>query len=155
MDYHAYSALLNKPYISGFQDCYTLTRGFYLLNYGISLPDYARPEDFQSSDFNLISRLKVNPDFISKPVSKNDLVEGDVLIFRVASDVENHFGVYVGNGLFIHHLLNTKSKEEGLDHRWFRRVISVLRHVDCPVNEQRSDLQAFLSPALRKGVDIK
>lgn len=149
MQYHLYSHLLEKKYISGFQDCYELVRGFYDSNYGISLPNYARPEGFQNYDFNIIGRLKSHPDFISKPLNKNTLEEGDVLVFRVASNIENHFGVYVGNSLFIHHLLNSRSREENLDQRWFRRVVSVLSHKDRPVTETKQSIQPFLSPIFR------
>lgn len=151
MDYHLYSGLLNRIYIAGFQDCYTVVRDFYSQNYEITLPNYARPDNFQDEDFNLIGMLKNNPDFLSKPANRNLLVAGDVLTFRVASNVENHFGVYVGNGLFIHHLINTRSKEDSLDNKWMRRVISVLRHKEAPEKAQSEELFNLIAPMFRNG----
>lgn len=152
MDYHQYSNLLGKNYITGFQDCYSVVRDFYSQVFDIHLENYARPDDFQADGFNLIQTVKNNPEFLSRPLNRNLLVEGDVLIFRVASDVENHFGVYVGNGLFIHHLIKTKSKEDNLDAKWMRRVTSVLRHSEAPQMTETQNLINIIAPMYRRGV---
>lgn len=151
--YHKYSSLLGRKYELGFTDCYSLVRGFYQAMYGIHLPNYARPEGYAlNPELSIFSRILANPDFVSdSPKGQDRLREGDVLIFRVASDQMNHLGVYVGNGLFIHHLHNGVSREDNLDQKWYRRILLVARHVDVKPQVAKKGLDAFLSPYFRQG----
>jgi cell wall-associated NlpC family hydrolase len=153
MNYHQYAALLNKPYIEGFQDCYSLVRDFHDLIYGITLPDYARPAGYSSPEFNLLTRLSSDPEWQHKAVIRSKLLVGDVISFRVAGDTVNHLGVYVGNNLFIHHLFNSKSKEDNLDQRWFRRIDKISRHVDALQVSSVLDMSNLIAPSFLLGAE--
>jgi cell wall-associated NlpC family hydrolase len=143
--------LCGKQYIAGDQDCYSVVRDYYSGAFGITLPNYARPLAFDRGGINLIGMLKADPDYLIVPAARLELRKGDVLTFMVASDFENHFGVYLGNNMFIHHLYNKNSEESNLDNRWYTRLVSVLRHVDVPFIPEK-DIWDFLPAELRQKV---
>lgn len=150
LPYENYKDLLDRKYQAGTDDCYGLVREVYKRTFGIDLPNYARPEDFEFSTLELVSRIVSNPDFIKKNLNPNALVVGDVLGFRVAAPRTDHFGIYIGNNLFLHHMRGRKPVEDNLDQRWVRRITHVLSHVDVtPVKEQLSAMD-FLPPHLKE-----
>jgi cell wall-associated NlpC family hydrolase len=57
-----------------------------------------------------------------------DLRVGDGLIFSLVHGKANHTGVYVGNGMFIHHVYKRFSSEEALVDKWKSRLLSIVRH---------------------------
>lgn len=130
MQYSKYSHLLDKEYIVGRQDCLTLVLDFYRDIYGIDYPDYARPVGFFSSELNLPPKIATDMQLKTRSLNRNELREGDILAFRCASEYTNHFGIYIGNNLFIHHMANIKSREESLDNRWFRRLTYIYYNDD-------------------------
>lgn len=151
MLYAKYSPYLGKAYDLGFSDCYSLVRDFYISVYSIFLPNYARPEGYAyNNELSVFARILSNPDFVSKPVAREYLEVGDVLVFRVASDQANHLGIYVGNNLFIHHLHGGLSKEDNLDHKHFRRIMTVIRHKDAENAKVKSNFSQFLSPMFQQ-----
>lgn len=125
MLYTKYSKFLNLDYNQGFQDCFGLINDFYKDIYGIEFQDYARPVDFYLPELNLIPKFAQDMGLQERALSRQLLREGDILVFKCAGNYPNHVGIYVGNNLFIHHMENNKSKEDNLDHRWFRRLVTV------------------------------
>lgn len=125
MQYSKYSHLLDKNYVSGVQDCLELVLDFYKDIFDIEYPRYARPLNFFLPELNLPPKIVEDMQLKSRSLSRAELKDGDILAFRCGSDYTNHFGVYVGNNLFIHHLNNNKSREESLDQRWFRRLTHI------------------------------
>lgn len=140
--------LLGKTYEGGITDCYGMVRAYYKGQFGITLPNYARPLAFDHYGLDLVGRLKAHPDYTIVPKARMEFQVGDVFIFYVASTHENHFGIYIGNNIFIHHLVNQVSCEQNLDDRWFSRLGTVLRHVDVEQVEV-VDLWSFIPESIR------
>ena len=130
MQYSKYSHLLDKDYKAGVQDCLALVLDFYKDVFEIEYPQYARPLNFFLPELNLPPKIASDMQLKSRSLSIPELNEGDILAFRCASEYTNHFGIYVGNNLFIHHLNNSKSREESLDQRWFRRLTHIYYNDD-------------------------
>lgn len=133
--FEMYSELLGLPYDDGDRDCYGLCRRFYLKNYDIELPNYARSSSFFADGIaaSLIADFFIASDFKVVDVPFNRLEVGDGLLLCVPvpgwpRGEANHVGVYVGNGLFAHHLINKQSCEDSLSDAWKRRILSVVRH---------------------------
>ena len=145
LTYQEYSEFIATPYKIGVDDCYGLVRKVYRKCYGIEMPNYARPKHFEHSNLNLVNLILNHPDFIQKGMNPNFLNQGDVLFFRCASDSTNHFGIYVGNNLFIHHAIDATVREENLDHRWLRRLTNVAYHKDI-VQERKTVLLTDFLP---------
>lgn len=133
-----YLHLLGVPYLEGKDDCYGLVRAYFKHNYQVVLPNYARPLAFDHGGIDLIGTLKNNEDCEIVPMAKAFFKTGDVLIFSVRSDRDNHFGIYVGNNMFIHHLINRRSEESNIDSVWFNRLTTVLRHKEAKQTETKS-----------------
>ena len=53
---------------------------------------------------------------------------GDGLVFSLISGRPNHVGMYVGNGMFIHHVWHQFSCEEALMEKWKSRLLMIVRH---------------------------
>lgn len=116
--------LLGRKFLHGVADCYSLVRDFYRIRFKKVLPVF--PRDFgwwESQD--LLSRTQcVSAGFES--VDREDLVEGDVVLFQIHCRVANHCGVYLDGGILLHHLHNRLSCREPL-HPWLRFVRSCWR----------------------------
>lgn len=122
----SYSDLLGKVYVEGDYDCYGLLRRYYKRMYDLELRNYARPNGFGYNGLNLITD---NFDLEGFEVTSDALQIGDGIIMGIArSPMANHVAVYVGRGMILHHLYNTKSCEESFDASWKRRVLNIVRH---------------------------
>lgn len=105
-DMVAREPLLGRTFRYGVQDCWSLIKDFYILTRGLDLLDPPREwewwdrasckgdgmylENFRKAGFDKIPSL--------------DLEVGDVLLIKAGAHVPNHAGVYIGNGLMLHHL---------------------------------------------------
>lgn len=125
MKHNTYAHLLGKNYEEITNDCLTLVSDFYNDIFGVKFPEYARPEDFFDPRLNMIQKVALDLGLSSRNLSRLFLQDGDILVFRCASDVANHVGVYVGNDLFIHQMVDSKGREDPLDERWFRRLTNI------------------------------
>lgn len=152
----SYSQLLGRPYVDGFQDCYGLVRAFYDLAYGIKLRNYARPYGFDHAGLNLIQDFLGREGFQACHDAAPQL--GDGLVFGILSSKMNHVGVYVGNGMFIHHVAQQTSRQEALDERWKRRLLARVRHPDVTEwnrnNLQKLDMMQHLPPHIRRKMGL-
>lgn len=152
--YTKYKHLVKLNYTDGKQDCYGLVRRFYRDVFGIELRNYARPIGFDHAGIPLITDNFKNEGFQIVQTNLRDLQFGDGLMMNVMRSSHcNHVGVYVGNGLFLHHLYNQKSTEDPLDTRWKNRILSVVRHPDVAeinkANRETVDIMEFIPPHVR------
>jgi cell wall-associated NlpC family hydrolase len=126
--------VLERPFVHGIEDCYTLIRKWYWQNQQIKLGDYPRddfwwepdheedtpPDDLYMQNFAKEGFVRIHPE---KP---NDLEIGDVFLFKLGSKQYNHGGVYTGKGLIIHHPPGKYSLPSPLG-PYFRRIDVWLR----------------------------
>jgi cell wall-associated NlpC family hydrolase len=135
-NYDRYKHLINLAYDDGDKDCYGLCRQFYLDNYDIELPNYARSSSFFSEGIDLIAPFLRDSDFKVVDVAPSLLEVGDGLMFTVrrpwmrGEQMINHVAVFVGNGTFLHHLYDKPSCEDYIAGPWSRRLMAVVRHPD-------------------------
>ena len=97
--------LVGRPFRHGVTDCYSLIRDWYKLERNIQLPEYPRAWEWwnQSNGQSLYADNFQNAGFERCPEGTR-LEVGDICLFRIRSRTPNHAGVYVGNGLVLHHL---------------------------------------------------
>jgi proteasome lid subunit RPN8/RPN11 len=114
----------------GVADCYALVRDWYRQERGIILPITPRDPEWWSQGQNVIQEhldmAGYFEGFYEVPVDQN-LEVGDVLLAKVGAGVINHSGVYLGNGLVLHHLSNRLSRKDVLG-PWLRFVVKAMRH---------------------------
>jgi proteasome lid subunit RPN8/RPN11 len=87
-------------------DCYSTIRAWWERERGVLLPDFPREWEWwldkTPGEKDLYRRYFRDAGF--SPVSATDVDVGDVWLAAVRSEVPNHAGVYLGNGLTLHHV---------------------------------------------------
>jgi proteasome lid subunit RPN8/RPN11 len=129
---------MTAGYRHGISDCYGLIRGWYHKEKGVVLPDYPREWEWWRgpAHSNLYLDYFADAGFVvvDDNIPQWSPQRGDVFLAAIRSPVPNHAGVYLGNGLILHHLagaepaaphrLPTKEPAE----RWKKFITIWLRH---------------------------
>lgn len=126
--------LLERPFVHGVLDCYSLIRAWYWQTLKVRLKDYARDDQWWAAGQDMYAEFFADCGFreIDPGEACNQLQEGDVFLYKLAGPgggpkVESHGGVYIGNGLILHHLPGRSSEEAQLG-PWMRRVSRWVRY---------------------------
>ncbi len=121
-----------RAFLHGVSDCYTLCQDYYA-GVGIDLPDFARdwewwvePEKYgnlyldnlAAQGFDIVTTDPRLVPGLARP--------GDAYLMRIASDVPNHAGIYLGGDLLLEHLPRNLSHREPMG-RKLKRVTHWLR----------------------------
>ena len=111
----------------GCGDCYALVRDYYRQERGVTLLDFPRDNDWWRNGEDLYTAHFVEAGF--RPLTAAEQPErGDVAMIVVPrSDVVNHAAIYLGEGLFLHHLYNRLSVREPVG-RWQRHIVRWIRY---------------------------
>ena len=103
--------LIGRQYAWAVADCWTLVRDWYTEN-GVGLPDWQRPND--SADFVAAPMFEdcwASAGFTPLP-EEEPLQRGDALLMRIAGKGLDHVGVYIGDGLILHHIRGRLSSRD-------------------------------------------
>ena len=116
--------LLGRKYEFGKNDCYSLVRDYYEQEYGIKLPSIPFVDDWWEKGINYFDDLFESFGFVEVEEPKI----GDMIIFKVRSNVPNHCGIYIEEGNFLHHAEHRLSCRESLySHNWIKNVHRYIR----------------------------
>ena len=125
--------LLGRSFLWGVRDCFSLAQDFYKQNFNITVRNYARPIDWSANNLDLMTLCHEREGFDKITNWKgNDLRPGDMLCLAVGEGNPNHFAVYAGDNMLVHHLFNRFSSEELYRDFWRSMTCFVLRHPDVP-----------------------
>jgi cell wall-associated NlpC family hydrolase len=125
--------LLHHPFLMGERDCFALARQFYIDNFDIHVPNYARPTNWVAGDLDLVRALYERNGFeMITDWKPGDLRPGDVMMMAVGDTAANHISIYVGDNKMIHHLFGRTSNEEPFRAFWQNLVCYLLRHPSVP-----------------------
>jgi proteasome lid subunit RPN8/RPN11 len=105
--------LVGRTFSHGVLDCYALIRDWYRQVRGIALPDFPRPDDWWNDGHSDLYTAGFTTAGFVMLGDGEPLQKGDVILMQIRSDngVPNHGGVYIGDGLLLHHqygLLSTR-----------------------------------------------
>lgn len=147
-----YKHLLGRPFKHGTTDCYGLVRDFYRDNFGLTLRNYARPDNHWDNGFNLYMELFHAEGFRPLDVLPMYWRPGDSLLMAIRSRVANHAAVVVEDGLILHHLYGCLSRVEPYRGLFRDTTVAVLRHkdVDYQEPERTLDVMETLPDVLRR-----
>lgn len=126
--------LVGRKFRSGIADCYSIVRDWYRLHTDILLPNYPRDPSWWTNGPSMPDTFFEEAGFyevLRSPGEKDVLKmkEGDLILAKVASKVTNHTGIYLGNGLIVHHMVDKISCREPIGPR-MHRIVRVGRHKD-------------------------
>lgn len=129
-----YENLLGVPFQHGTHDCYSLIRDFYHQNFGIDLPNYARPNGWWKEGMDLYMERYHKNGFRVLDCHPSEYQIGDVFLMSILSPVTNHGGVLVEKGQILHHFTNRLSTIEPYKGIWRNCTTAVMRHKDVTIN---------------------
>lgn len=143
----SYQTLLGREFIYGEQDCYSLVRDFFLLNFQLDLPNYARPDEFWKHDMDMYLERYRKHGFELIDCHPSQYEPADVFLMAINSKVANHAAILVEGGQIIHHLWNRLSTKERYGGIWRNTTVAVLRHKDVVVEKTftTTDISQHLS----------
>lgn len=116
--------LVGRVFRHGVSDCYSLVRDYYRTEKNVLLPAHPRDDEWWLKGEDLYMQH-------FKPYGFATVAEpepGDSFIAQVHSHVPNHAGVYVGDGLILHHLMNRLSRHEPA-FNWHKLIRMWVRYV--------------------------
>ncbi|PHY87580.1 peptidase P60 (plasmid) [Serratia marcescens] len=117
--------LLGRPFVHGFWDCYAIIRDWYQLERAIALPNYKRSDGWWGRGENLYMKHYAEAGFVS---AAGELQIGDVIVMQVQAPEPNHAGIYLGDGIMIHHMYGQLSMRVPYGGYWAERTITILRY---------------------------
>jgi proteasome lid subunit RPN8/RPN11 len=120
--------LIGRQFVHEVTDCYSLIRDYYQQELGIPLKDYARDHEWWRKGQNLYRELFDDAGFDA--VALENLREHDVILMRLASKVDNHGAIYLGNNRILHHPMTRLSCRDiyGKGSYWHKISSGALRH---------------------------
>lgn len=124
--------LIGRGFRHGVTDCYSLIRDWYKVERDILLKEFPRDWEWWLTDQELYLKGFTEAGF--KRINEEEAQPGDVFLAQIRSKTPNHGGIYLGNGLILHHLTATQpvdisrvSKRDPI-HRWKKFVTHWLRY---------------------------
>lgn len=123
--------LIGRQWVWGVTDCWTLTRDWYG-EQRLMLRDWERPLSADAFvDSPMFDNCWQGIGFYQLP-DDQPLAPGDALLMSIAGPGLNHVGVYVGDGLILHHLRGRLSSRD-MYGGWLQKCTGRrLRHPDLP-----------------------
>lgn len=124
--------LIGRGFRHGVTDCFSLVRDFYKEVHDIHVEEFARDWEWWHNDERLYEDGFTKAGFYE--ISKAELQPGDGFIASIRSKTPNHAGIYLGNGLILHHTCAKEGYQPDRlsvvepAARWIPFLTKVLRH---------------------------
>lgn len=115
--------LLGRTYDFGTNDCYSLVRDYYREKLNIELSAINFEDNWWNKGLNYFDDLYEAFGWYEVETPQ----EHDMIIFSVLSNIPNHCGVYLGEGLFLHHAENRLSCRESIYSGWSKHITRYIR----------------------------
>jgi proteasome lid subunit RPN8/RPN11 len=124
--------LVGRPFHHGVLDCWTLCRDWYAREWRLVLPDPVRHDNWWDD-----GRSDLYTDNLAAagftPVDAKDISRGDLILMQIRSRnlVPNHAGIYLGDGLMLHHMYGRLSSRDVYGGYWVENTRLVARHAQA------------------------
>lgn len=115
---------IGRQFVMGSTDCFGVLRDYYQNEFGLTVPNYARPNDFWDSGMDLYTPRLKRLGF--KVVE--DILEGDVILMAIQAERGNHAAAVIENGQILHHFFGRMSSVDNYTTLWRNTTIAVFRH---------------------------
>lgn len=118
--------LIGREFMHGILDCYTLVQDFFMEEYNIELPYFDREFEWWHKGQNLYLDNFKNAGFFE--IDFTEMRRGDCILMQLRSPVPNHAGVYMGDGLILHHAFGRLSGRDVYGEYYQKNTYCYLRH---------------------------
>lgn len=121
-------SLEGRQFVLGTHDCAGLVLDYYQQILALKLPDFQRVMSHVNTGWPELAAYAQSNGL----VAVDDLRESDIVLMRIGgrqARYVNHCGVYLGNGVMLHQLVNRPSGRVLYAGYWQRMTVRVLRHV--------------------------
>lgn len=123
--------LVGRTFQHGILDCWSLCRDWYAQEMGVMLPNPRRLDNWWDdghSDLYGSDELRA-AGFV--PVTIDDIRRGDLILMQIRSRnlVPNHAGIYLGDGLMLHHMHGRLSSRDVFGGYWLENLRAVMRYI--------------------------
>ena len=119
-----YQSLIGRQWNYGVNDCFSLVRDYFRLE-GISLPDFARPEDLEISESIFLQQAEA---IGFRQIKWGQRRAGDILIMRLHTRTPMHAAILLPDEQILHQRQNSLSAIEPLRRYYVERVAAVFRY---------------------------
>ena len=116
---------LERPYVFGVFDCYTLVRDYYKREFSIHLNEYPRVESFWAKGKNFFADNFAKEGFVR--VEGSDYQVGDLLIMQSGAVLPNHIAIYIGDDKILHHCHGRLSRRDVYGGYWYKNTTHHIR----------------------------
>lgn len=120
--------LVGRKFYHGVMDCYTLCRDWYKRERGIDLPDFMRWDNWWNEGANLYMDNIEVAGFEEVSMDPKNFKIGDMVIMQIRGKAPNHAGIYIGDGLILHHLYGRLSSRDVYGGYWKDVTRTVIRY---------------------------
>jgi cell wall-associated NlpC family hydrolase len=111
-------------------DCYQLIVDWYAQERGVTLPQFARADEWWNDGKSDLYTEGFPLAGFTKLPEGAALQAGDVILMqiRARNGVPNHAAIYLGDGLILHHLHGRLSSRDVYGGMWAENTRAVVRH---------------------------
>lgn len=125
---HYKAPLHGRPFVHGVLDCFSLARDYYA-EIGVEVLDFEREDEWWLKDRNLLTVDNFEKAGF-RVVTDGTLQEHDGVIMQNGkTDRPNHVGVYLGDGVMLHHTGDRLSCKTPYGGYWAKNTVFIVRHV--------------------------
>lgn len=124
--------LLGREFRHGVYDCYSLIKDTYRKKLNIELPEGPRSDNWWEHGEDLYMENFKRAGF--RIISQGEARRWDLFLANIRSPTINHGGVYLGNGIIMHHLVRRLSRREPLG-PWQKYATVWLRYGNEPLSD--------------------
>lgn len=136
----SYQHLIGLEFRYGTQDCYGLLRRFYRDQFGIEIPNVARPTRFWEEGIDLYGMYYYELGFRPLDCHPSEYKFGDVALMAIQSITPNHVGIFVENGKILHHMVGRRSETTRFGGIYRNNTLNVYRHKDVRHDQQEGEI---------------
>lgn len=117
---------LERPYVFGVFDCYSLIADYYKREYALTLGNYAHIDNWANLGHNFFVDNYKAEGFVV--LIDQEPAVGDVFLIQTEAKVPNHVALYLGDEKIMHHMHGRLSRRDIYGGYWLHHTTHHLRH---------------------------
>ena len=118
---------VDRPYVFGTYDCYTLVCDYYSREFQIELGEYPRVPEFWNKGLDLFTKGFPEQGFVELEEGL-EYQNGDLIIMQIGGELPNHIAIYTDNGVILHHPHGRLSRQDVFGGIWAKHMTHCIRH---------------------------